>query len=271
MMKMRTFMTHSAMAVILATSTSALAHTNFTDSCNINFEGELSFKDEVLSITLENGDIAHFTPDGQIDINRDSLDLTAEQKADAQQYYSSITTAIPMTAEIAVDALEIASGAVTEAFGELLGYDDPLVNEFDDFFADLNTSVNEQFYAADGTFTMRSSDDNDGRWVSPAWESELENKIEDMVGKSIGRLLVAIGTEMVMGGGDMSAFEAKMENFGEQIEQRVEFQTDELEEKAENLCMTLSSADLAEAKLANSVKELSSLNMLDIENPRFKM
>ncbi|WP_164078398.1 DUF2884 family protein [Alteromonas facilis] len=268
---MRKIFTATAISMALATSAPVFAHSNFSDSCNINFEGELQFKEDILSITLKNGDIANFTADGEVSINGEYLSLDSAQSNAAQQYYSAITESIPQTAEIAIDALEVASVAVTEAFGELLGYDDPLVVDFEDFFATLHVKVNDQFYAADGSFHMKSSDSEDGSWVNPTWESELEEQIEDMVERSIGRILVAVGTEMVMSGGDMSAFESRMENFGERIEQRVEFNTEELEHKADQLCMTLSTADVAESKLASSVDALSTLDMLDIENPRFKM
>lgn len=87
----------------------------------------------------------------------------------------------------------------------------------------------------------------------------------------MGRLLIAIGTQMLWDGGDMSEFEAKMERFGESLEHRMEAQAGALEEKADALCDVLQEADYAETKMQKSIPGLSELNLLDMDRHSMKM
>ena len=55
-----------------------------------------------------------------------------------------------------------------------------------------------------------------------------------------------------------------MERFGEQIEQKVEYQAEALEDRAEELCATLAKVDRAENHLQMNIKQLSSLDVIQV-------
>lgn len=271
-MTKRTTLLTAATALTLCISGSAHAHVDghSSDQCNIQFEGSLEYADERLTIMLEDNTEVEFNPYGDVYVDGSLLTLSDAEQAAAQSYYSQMTEAVPLTVNIATDAVAIASTAVTEVFGELLGYDDDLTLEFEALFEDVNAKMDQHFYAENGAFKMNSSSFEDGNFIDSSWENEFEEKVENLIENSMGRILIAIGTEMLWGGGDMDAFEARMENFGESIEQRVEAQSIELEEKAHQLCGVLSIADIAETQLSN-VPELKTLNLLDIENHKYSM
>ncbi|MDM7861446.1 DUF2884 family protein [Alteromonas sp. ASW11-36] len=262
----------TAVAINVTAIQPVQAHTSISDNCSINFTGELEFHHDVLTITLEDGREVAFTENGDVTVNGVYLDLNHEQQGYAQDYYTHITDSVPMTVNIAVDALEIASTAVTEAFGELLGYDDDLTQEFGVFFDEISTNINNQFYAEDGSFHIESSRFDNGNWTDTQWEEEFDQKVEELISKSMGRLLIAIGTEMLWSdSSDSNGFEARMESLGDSIEQRVEMQTAELEVQADELCMTLSKADIAEEALRNDISLLQSLNIITVEHNKFSM
>ncbi|MGB2427072.1 MAG: DUF2884 family protein [Alteromonas sp.] len=264
--------TLTAFAINVAAIQPVHAHTDFTDNCSINFSGELEFHHDVLTITLEDDREITFNPDGDVTINGTYLDLDYEQQTHAQNYYTHITDSMPMTVNIAVDALEIASTAVTEAFGELLGYDDELTQEFGVFFDELSVNINDHFYAEDGSFHIESSRFDNDNWIDNQWEEEFDQKVEDLISKSMGRLLIAIGTEMLFSdGGDGNAFEARMESLGASIEQRVESQAADLEVRADELCLTLSKADIAEEALRSDISLLHDLNIISVNHSKFSM
>ena len=52
----------------------------------------------------------------------------------------------------------------------------------------------------------------------------------------MGSILVALGSELMSSGGDMQAFEERMENMGAQIEEKVELHAKTLEKRANSLC-----------------------------------
>lgn len=269
---MKKLLTASTIALAIATSGSAAAHAEFdNDHCDIELNGNIQYQQGLLTIELENGDVMRIDDSHHMTINNDSIDLTSEQAGWTAQYYDSIEQAIPLTLEIAKEGVQIASVAVTEVFTELLGADDDLIVEFDQLFEELSFEIDDAFYADDGSFSIQSNDFEEDSWVSQKWEDQFEERVEDLIEKSMGKLLIAIGTQMLWSDGDSGDFEAKMENFEQTIEQRVESQAAALEVKADELCHILAEADYAEDKLQNSVSELSSLDFLQLENYKNQM
>ena len=128
-----------------------------------------------------------------------------------------------------------------------------------------------RFYDDQGNIRIDSSEFNQPGWFDSAWENEFEARVESLVSQSVGRIMVAIGTEMMFGDGDMQAFEQKMERFGETIENRVEAQAEALEGKADELCTVLAKADYAENQMQKHISGLDGLNLLEMKNGSLKM
>ncbi|MEC8375189.1 MAG: DUF2884 family protein, partial [Pseudomonadota bacterium] len=97
-------------------------------------------------------------------------------------------------------------------------------------------------------------------------EQEFEAELESLVSESMGRILIALGTQMLWEGGDMSEFEQRMETWGEDLEFRLESQAAALEEKADALCEVLQKADYAEGQMQATISGLDDLNLLDMES-----
>ena len=148
---------------------------------------------------------------------------------------------------------------------------DQMGDDFRELFDSLDAKLNTSFYDEAGNIRVDSTKFDEPGWFDESWEAEFESQIESLVSESMGRLLIAIGTQMLWDGGDMSEFEAKMERFGESLEHRMEAQADALEEKADALCDVLEEADYAETKMQKSIPGLSELNLLDMDSHSMKM
>ena len=240
----------------------ALAHVEVDNQCNMELHGSVTFDHGDLTITTESGEKVLITPSHQLYVENKAVNLDTDEQRWVSDYYTSIETAIPMTVEIARDGIKIASFAITEVFTELLGEDNDLSENFDTLFSDLSNEIDERFYAADGTYKFDSTG-LDGDWTDAAWSEEFDDKIESLVERSTGHLLMAIGRQMLFEDGDMDAFANRMENFGEMIEQRVEGEADALESKAEALCTVLAKADYAESRMQKNIAGLSGLDLLE--------
>ncbi|GAB5379951.1 MAG: hypothetical protein Alis3KO_14940 [Aliiglaciecola sp.] len=252
-------------ASIALCSTTAFAGNNH-DSCNINIDGQVSLIDEVLTITTEDKDVIRIEAGEVVYVNGDEVLLNAEQQNWMSSYYDGIYSAVPAVADIALDGVAIASTAVTEVFGNLLGTDSSAVDNINDKLDEIKDKIQYNFYAEDGSIRLDSTHFSDGEVFGPQWENEFEEAIEEVVMSSIGHLLVAIGTKMMFNGGDTDSFEANMEDFAADIEQRIESQAEELEIKADALCSQLAGVDYVENNLQASVKELSGLNIISIDS-----
>jgi hypothetical protein len=251
--------------LLLAASMGVSAHGDIDEHCDIQLNGNLKFENNVLTVLLKDGREAQFIARGTVSIDGNTLPLSREQTHQAQTYYANIQDSIPTTIEIAKEAVSIANTAVVEVFGELLGHDDGLTQEFGHFFDDINYDINNQFYAADGTIFVDTTGFEEGEWVDQGWEQQFEQKIESLIAKSMGKILIAVGSEMLWGDGDADEFGKRMENFGEELEQRLAGSTARISEQANALCKTLEYADIAENKLADKVEQLQHLDLLTID------
>jgi len=263
-MKINKIITSISASLILTASLGVHAHSVESDHCDINVDGNLVFEDKTLTITLNNGGKAVFTANGDVIVDGETLDLDSHAYQQAQNYYHSVQDSVPVTIEVAKEAVAIANTAIVEVFSQLLGDEYQLTQEFDEFFTDVNYEIDNKFYTEDGAFYMDTASFHEGQWNDSEWEQQFEEKVESLVAKSIGRLLVTLGTEMLFNDGDTSDFETRMENFGDSLEQRLTIRGEELEVKAEQLCTLLAQADIAEDALAEDVPELSELNVFNV-------
>ena len=235
------------------------------NQCDINVDGNLKLENKLLTVTTQTNDVITIDEFHSVYVNGQSLYLDAEQQQWAAEYYDGINAAVPQVVSIAKEGVSLASEAIGKVFGELLGHDNTAVDELIAKLDEINQQVQYNFYAEDGSVRLDSSEFNNGNFIDEQWESEFEEAVEEMVFKSMGRLMMSIGSEMVMSGGNMDAFEQKMESFAADLEQNMQFRGEELERKADQLCNQLVKVDNAENALQGSISELSSLNVLKMK------
>ncbi|CAB9495377.1 DUF2884 family protein [Alteromonas macleodii] len=245
----------------------AFAHdTSFqNNSCDMELDGHIQYYQGDLTVQMDNGSVMTIDAQHNMTINGESVSLDREQQRWVSEYYNNIDIAIPMTLTIASEGLQIANVAVTEVFTELLG-GDQMGDDFNELFNSLETKLNTSFYDDAGNIRVDSTKFDEPGWFDESWEQEFETQIESLISESMGRILIAVGTQMLWEGGDMSEFEQKMERWGEDLEYRLESQAALLEEKGEALCKVLKKADYAEGKMQASISGLDDLNLLDIDH-----
>jgi hypothetical protein len=251
--------------LLLAGLLTLSANYALANECEINFEGNLQLENRILTIETQNHKKIVINQENQLFVNGQKIQLSTYQQKLVSDYYAGIYSAAPQAAAIATDAITLASVTVNQVFTELLGSDSDAINGLTEKLDELGQHVSMNFYASNGEIRLNSNNFEDGNFLGQQWEDEFEAAIEEVVSNSIGHLLISIGTEILFSGGDMDAFESKMERFGQDIEQRVEFQSSELEARADSLCMSLVSVDQIELKLQRSVDELADLNVMQIK------
>ncbi len=245
----------------------AFAHdTSFqNNSCDMELDGHIQYYQGDLTVQMDNGSVMTIDAQHNMTLNGESVSLDSEQQRWVSEYYNNIDIAIPMTLTIASEGLQIANVAVTEVFTELLG-GDQMGDDFNELFNSLETKLNTSFYDDAGNIRVDSTKFDEPGWFDESWEQEFETQIESLISESMGRILIAVGTQMLWEGGDMSEFEQKMERWGEDLEYRLESQAASLEEKGDALCKVLKKADYAEGKMQASISGLDDLNLLDIDH-----
>ncbi|MDP5132536.1 MAG: YggN family protein [Paraglaciecola sp.] len=250
------------LAGLLTLTTTTYAAAN---ECDISFEGSLQLEKSVLSIETDDHSKIVINQANQLFVNGEKIALSRYQQRLVSDYYAGIYAAAPQAAAIASDAIKLASVTVNEVFYELLGGESDAINDLTSKLDELGDQIHMNFYASNGEIRLNSDSFNDGSFLGQDWEDEFENVIEQVVSNSMGHLLISIGSEILFSGGDMDAFERKMERFGQSIEQRVEFQSSALEARADSLCLSLVAIDEVEEKLQDSISALSDLDVVQIK------
>lgn len=254
---------------LLVASPSLFATTVSMDSCDIRFKGDISMSQQQIQLTLENGEHLIIDPAGSMQLNGQFLNLDSEQQEWARTYHHQLSTAAPMTASIALDAIDLAQEAVGEVLQMLLGknYINP---ELDEKLSELRLQVEQQFYADNGSFHFRSNHFED-TFLDSQWEEELSEIIEDSIRQSMGSLMINLGSELLFGGGNLDSFESKMENMASDLEYRMESRAEQIEQRAEALCIVLEEANHYEDQLNQSVQGLQQMDLLSQRVTRDKM
>lgn len=241
-------------------------HKGFSTSCDSNFNGEMSFTNNTLTVITEENETLLFDANGRVLVDGKLITLNASEQASAQQYFASVERAIPMVTTIAIEAINITNLALTETFTALLGDDSQLPKTINDKLSKLAKGIESHVYQNPESLTFDSAYFENDLGFDNNIEQEIEEMTEEMMSSAVGEVLMALGKAM-MSGGDTSDFETRMENMGKDIELRAEALAKELEAKAENLCGTLREIDDTENQL-QSVEALRHLNMVDVHKQK---
>ena len=242
----------------------------FANQCNVELNGNMQLENSILAVTLDNDTRLTINQDKTLYIDGIALSLNSEEQRWVDNYYDGINQAVPQAAAIATDAVALASTALNEVFTELLGSDNTALADLSDKLRNLDQQIQYNFYADNGDIRLHSESFENGGFFGEQWEAQFEEAIQGLVTDSIGHLMVAIGTQLIFSGGDTNEFEQKMERFGKQMEQKVEYQATALEEKADTLCSTLAQVDFAETQL-QQIKQLSSLDVIQLNDQPHRM
>jgi hypothetical protein len=244
------------------------SNSNSNSKCSVELNGNMQLENHVLAATLDNNTHLTIDQDKTLYIDGIALTLNTQQQHWVDNYYDGINQAVPQAAEIATDAVALASTALNEVLTELLGSDNTALADLSDKLRKLDQQIQYNFYADNGDIRLHAESFENGEFFGEQWEAQFEEAIEDLVTDSIGHLMVAIGTQLIFNDGDMGEFEQKMQRFGEQMEQKVGYQATALEEKTDALCSTLAQVDFAETQL-QKIKQLASLDVIELhDQPR---
>lgn len=239
--------------------------------CDVNLDGEFQIKNKVISVNIEDKTQIEIDAQYNLSVDGKSISLNSYQQALVEDYYDGIHQAIPQAADIANEAVSLANTAINEVFAELLGSDSHTFEKLSIKLQELDEQVQRSFYAHDGSLRVDSRTFNDGDFFGEQWGNEFEQVIEEVISESLGSVMVNLGTQILFSGGDMEAFEQRMERFGEQLEETIEFQAQRIEHKAEDLCKTLQHIERTESRLQAKIQQLSHLDILQLDTPRNAM
>lgn len=242
-------------------SGSVLAH----NSCDIDLNAHVRIDNKVVEFSDENQPLYKIVDDKYLYVEGDKVSLDKQQQVLVTQYSKDIKALVPEVRGVVTEGIDLAVEGVGLAFNELLGEDNDVGNELTSELTIIKEELAQKLSLEHGVSIGKEgvADDN---FFGKEFENRIETVVESAVKKSMGTLLIAVGKEMLFSGGDPEAFEARMENFGEQIETEMESRAEELEKKANVLCYSVKKLDEQEEHLREEVSELAPFNMIKVDS-----
>jgi hypothetical protein len=251
-----------ATALIIASSTSYAHDSSFSsDSCDVDLNGGIKINAKEITFSKNKSPLYSIIDNDTLIVNGHEVDLTSSQQSLLTEYSTSIRDVVPEVKTIALDAIDLAIDGVNLAFNELLGEENDVSADLITQLTSIRTEVDSEF---DGSKDFYIDEDGfaGDDFFGEDFEQRIETAVESTIQNSIGSIMIAVGQEMLFSGGNMDAFETRMENFGQQIEHEMESRGVGLEKRAESLCRSVILIDEMEEQLKDEIDEISDFNFI---------
>ena len=248
---------------LIMSSSASYAHDNSfsTESCNVDLNGGININAKEITFSKDKLALYSISNNDTLLIKGEEIELTYQQQSLLREYSTSIRAVVPDVKSIALDAIDLAIDGVNLAFNELLGDGNNVSSELTTQLTSIRGEVDAQF-SQHKDFYIDEDGFSGKDFFGDDFEQRVESAVESTIKNSLGSLMIAVGQEILFSGGDMNAFEAKMENFGQQIEHEMENRSEGIEKRGEALCHSIVAIDEMEEELKASIDELSDYDFI---------
>ena len=235
--------------------------------CDIDLDANFALKNNHITFSNDSHELYQITADNQLIIKNETLDLNSEQAESVAQFADSVRHVVPQVQTIAGEGGNIAIEGVNLAFDGLLGEGNDVSAELSQELVVIRDALEAKFDSDEGVYFGKNMDMGEDL-LGEDFEQRFEQTLERAIENSMGSLLMAVGREMISSGGDMETFEARMEDFGKDIETQVEARAETLELAALELCQSMVDIDALETQMQETVPALSNIDVLQISHKR---
>lgn len=249
-------------SVLLLAAGSAAAH----NSCNLELDAGVRITDDSIEFYDNDKQTYKIVEDQYLVVKGQVLELSQVQQDVVANYAASIRAAVPEVRSMALDGIDLAIEAITITFDGLLGEKNQVSVQLMTELNNVKSDVNRYFTSGNPiSFNRGNKDTTD--LLGKHFETRVERIVETSVQNSIGSIMIAMGKEVLASGGDMKAFEARMNKFGEQMDEQMNAKATRMEARGEKLCSTMRAVDVREEQLKRAVPAVESFNIIRINVP----
>jgi len=236
-------------------------------SCAVNFNYGVIIDPTHIRIIEGNQTKVQINGLEQIFVNGREVKLTEQQRVLVKDYASGIRQQVPEIVSIAIEGLEMGLKAVNKVIAGITGENSATHQKLQKRFDELQWRLRKRFNHTDNNYYIAPQDFDD---FGEIFAGEFEQEIEQIVTKSIGTLLMAVG-DAVANQEDESS-EQRISNYSERVEAigkdlKLDLinDADVLESKAELFCEQLKALDEIENELHLSLEELTPYNLIQVQ------
>ncbi len=246
-------------------------HYQFGDECELSLNYDVELERNRLQVS-DDGETLYRIEGDRLWVRGKEVQLNDEQRAMVQDYFAEMERQLPKVVDLATDALNLAGSALDAVFSELAEFG-VSPDQGSEIMTGIQQKVEASMRTENGGYRLGANAlDSLGNEL----DEVMENEIEEVVSKSIGGVLMALGQAMSEGeNGDfeqrMEDFGQRMERMGERIEAEMEVQAAALEQQANALCDEWLALDKLEQQLQRHIPEMAEFDLVVQGDPDLAM
>jgi len=254
-LEMKTLIT----SVLLLATGSAAAHS----SCNLELDAGLRITENSIEFYEATQPTYKIVEDKYLVVSGQPLRLNEAQQKLVADYAAGIRAAVPEVRAMALSGIDLAITGITLTFDNLLGEKNQVSTQLATELNNVKSDVNRYFSAGNPISINRNGEDIPD-FLDKHFATRIERVVETSVQNSIGSLMLAMGKEALLAGGDMDAFEERMNKFGEQIEQQMNERAAGMAVQSEKFCDTMVDVNALEEQLKRAIPAVESFNLIRV-------
>lgn len=249
----------TAVAVMALVSVSSAA-----EECNLHTQAGLRVTPAALEF-FDNGKSVYRIADQRyLVVDGQQLNLSGAQQTLVSEYDKQVRALVPEVESIALEGIDLAIEGAGLVFDGLLGERNKVSVQLRNELQHLKGDVRRYFDSEILSFNRNDKDHSDlfGKY----FETRVERIVETSVQDSIGAILIAVGKEMLSSGGNMEAFEARMDRFGRDIEAQMRAKAVRMEARGMELCRAATAVNAIEEQLRQSVPDIQQFDLIQVHS-----
>jgi hypothetical protein len=226
-------------------------------SCNVHSDYSLTISPQTLVFVADNA--KHTPREVQLIGDRLTVDgapvaLSPHDRAIIAELDSNGRVIINEAKALGLEGIDLARVALTEVFSAVINGDPQKMREFE----------HKVGGALDRLRARVASANSPSEFDDPAFESEIEQAVEDALPMLIGTVVgIAVSAALTGNEAKASEFERRMDAMGKALEQRLEARAETIEVRADALCAEVARLDELESQLQYRTADGQALNLIE--------
>ena len=232
------------------------------EACNLQTQAGLRITPASLEFFEDGKAVYRITEQRYLVVDGKQLPLSRAQQSLVGEYDRQVRALVPEVESIALEGIDLAIDGVSLVFDGLLGERNKVSVQLRNELQHLKGDVRRYF--DNGVLTFNRDDQDQSDLFGKYFETRVERIVETSVQDSIGAIMIAIGKEVVGSGGNMDAFEARMERFGQDIEMQMREKAVRMEARGMELCRAATAVNAIEEQLRQSVPDMKQFDLIQM-------
>lgn len=230
------------------------------EACNLHMDTGLRISPDALEFYDKDKTAYQIKDHRYLIVDGKQLNLDSAQQHLVAQYDQQVRALVPEVRGMALEGIDLAIVGVTTAFDGLLGDNNKISTQLSSELNHLKGDVRRYF--DNEIISLGHEQDDAPELFGQYFETRMERIVETSVQDSIGTILIVMGKELLAAGGDMEAFDERMNRFGKELEAQMQAKAAELEVRGASLCRATSAINATEDQLRNLVPAIRTFDLI---------